>query len=68
MDDAWQGTVIGKSRGLYDGANMYRKVKVELPDGTRRRIRVPRDLWKAINKGDVLVKEAGTDPVVRTST
>lgn len=66
MKDTWVGTVTKKSRGLYDGANLYRRVTVQLIDGTTTKVRLPRALWKEIEEGDVLVKERGADPVKKS--
>jgi hypothetical protein len=61
-DDAWEGTVTKKSRGLLDGSNMYRRLRVRRTDGQTARVRVSRDLWRSIDVGDVLVKQAGHEP------
>lgn len=63
--DAWEGTVVKKSRGLLDGSSMYRRLKVRLTDGGIIKVRVGRDLWNAVSEGDRLVKIAGQDPVRR---
>ncbi|SDK92010.1 hypothetical protein SAMN05216298_2036 [Glycomyces sambucus] len=60
--DEWTGVVEKKSRAAYDGANLYRQVTVRFDDGTACKVRVPRGLWKEIEAGDRLVKEAGADP------
>jgi hypothetical protein len=44
MTDTFEGTVIKKSRGLLDGSNMYRRLKVRLEDGTTITVRVNRGL------------------------
>jgi hypothetical protein len=59
---AWNAVVVAKSRALLDGSNLYRRVTVRFDDGREGKIRVPRDLWKQIEAGDRLVKEAGQDP------
>lgn len=59
----WRATVVKKSRGLLDGANLYRRVHIRLPDGSTRKIRVSRALWEALEVGDSLTKRAGADPV-----
>ncbi|MGA9103090.1 DUF7489 domain-containing protein, partial [Aeromicrobium sp.] len=64
-NDAWEGTVEKKSRGLLDGSNMYRRLKIRHPDGSSRKVRVSRKLWDAIDQGDVVSKSAGQDPVRR---
>jgi len=63
--DAWEGTVIKKSRGLLDGSSMYRRLKIRLTDGTNTKVRVSRDLWNAVTEGDTVTKVAGQDPVKR---
>jgi hypothetical protein len=63
MTDSWSGTVVKKSRGLLDGSNMYRRLKVQLGDGQTRKVRVSRTLWDAVEVGDSLSKAAGQDPV-----
>jgi hypothetical protein len=63
MDDAWEGTVVKKSRGLLDGSNMYRRLKVRLVDGTVSRVRVGKELWNQVEVGDTVSKAAGQDPV-----
>ncbi|MEU4191848.1 hypothetical protein AB0E69_08120 [Kribbella sp. NPDC026611] len=60
--DVWAGTVVKKSRGLMDGSNMYRRLKVELDGGSVEKVRVPRNVWDEVAVGDRVVKEAGTDP------
>ncbi|MFF0189260.1 hypothetical protein [Streptomyces sp. NPDC005244] len=62
-DDAWEGIVEDKSRGMLDGANMYHFVKVRRPDGQVDKVRIDRGLWKSITVGDRIVKEAGSGPV-----
>ncbi|WP_039801504.1 DUF7489 domain-containing protein [Nocardia araoensis] len=59
----WRGTVVKKSRGLLDGANLYRRLHIRLPDGSTRRIRVDRALWETLEVGDSVTKRAGADPV-----
>lgn len=60
--DAWSGTVVRKSRGLLDGSNLYRRITVETDGGGTEKIRVDRSLWKELNVGDRLVKDAGQEP------
>lgn len=60
--DAWSGTVLGKTRALLDGANLYRRVQLRLDDGSVTRKRVNRALWKELDVGDRVVKDAGADP------
>ncbi|MEV4707234.1 DUF7489 domain-containing protein [Actinoplanes sp. NPDC049316] len=54
--DAWEGTVIKKSRGLLDGSSLYRRLTIRLDDGSITKIRVSRDLWVAVTVGDTLTK------------
>ncbi|GAA4219802.1 DUF7489 domain-containing protein [Actinocatenispora rupis] len=61
-EDAWSGVVVKKSRAMYDGANLYRKLDVRLDGGDVRNVKVARDLWKQLEVGDRVVKEAGADP------
>ncbi|WIM99740.1 hypothetical protein ACTOB_003401 [Actinoplanes oblitus] len=56
---AWSGTVVKKSRGLLDGANLYRRLEVRLDDGEELEVRVPRGVWDEVRVGDRLVKPAG---------
>ena len=65
MNDAWEGTVVKKTRGLLDGANMYRRLKIRHADGTTSKVRVDRDLWAAVSEGDVVSKAPGQRPVKR---
>jgi hypothetical protein len=65
MNDAWEGTVVKKSRGLLDGSNMYRRLTIRRADGSTTRVRVSRTFWKAVNKGDLVAKAAGQAPVRR---
>ncbi|GAA2314340.1 hypothetical protein OKJ48_43835 [Streptomyces kunmingensis] len=62
-DDAWEGIVEDKSRGMLDGANMYHFVKVRTADGESTKVRVDRRLWKSVAVGDRIVKERGSEPV-----
>lgn len=61
-EDAWSGVVVKKSRGLYDGANLYRRLRVKLDDGEVQKVKVNRELWKQLEVGDRVIKDAGTDP------
>lgn len=61
-DQAWNAVVVAKSRALLDGSNLFRQVTVRHDDGREEKIRVPRDVWKQIEAGDRLVKEAGQNP------
>jgi hypothetical protein len=60
--DAWDATVVDKSRKLLDGANLYRQLTVRRADGQEDTIRVGRELWKQLAVGDRVVKEAGQEP------
>ncbi|MFG3350310.1 hypothetical protein ACGF1Z_35340 [Streptomyces sp. NPDC048018] len=62
-DDAWEGVVTGRSRGMLDGSNMYHFLEIRLSDGAFVKIRVGRRLWKSIDIDDRVVKEPGSDPV-----
>ncbi|MBS2534824.1 hypothetical protein KGQ20_18805 [Catenulispora sp. NF23] len=62
-NEAWQGVVIGKKRGMVDGSSMVFFLKVQLSDGTAKRVRVRRKLWKSLQEGDGVVKRAGEEPV-----
>ena len=61
-DGAWSGTVVKKSRELLDGSNLYRQVTVETDAGGTEKTRVDRALWKELNVGDRLIKDAGQEP------
>lgn len=61
-EDTWSGTVVKKSRALLDGSNLYRRLEVKLDDGTEKDVKVERDLWKQLEVGDRLVKQAGAKP------
>jgi hypothetical protein len=61
-EEAWEGTVIDKTRANPDGANLYHYLKVKLSDGTTSKIRVDRDLWESLSDGDAIVKRAGHPP------
>jgi hypothetical protein len=60
--DAWSGTVVKKSRALLDGSNLYRRVTVRTDDGRMEKVRVDRGLWKQLDVGDRLLKDAGQQP------
>lgn len=62
VSDAWEGTVTKKSRGLLDGANMYRRLWVRCTDGQIIKVRPSRALWESVGVGDVLIKEPGHEP------
>ncbi|MFE2347956.1 DUF7489 domain-containing protein [Kitasatospora cineracea] len=61
-ENTWQGTVVRKSRALFDGSNLYRRLELRLDDGTLIKVKVDRDLWKQLSVGDRLVKREGEDP------
>ncbi|MGQ4361656.1 DUF7489 domain-containing protein [Streptomyces sp. SAS_272] len=61
-DDAWEGIVEDKSRGMVDGANMYHFIKLRRADGQSMKVRIDRGLWKSIAIGDRIVKEPGSGP------
>ena len=61
-EDTWSGTVVKKSRAMFDGSNLYRRLGVKLDDGTEKDVKVDRDLWKQLEVGDRLVKPAGEKP------
>ncbi|MET7609995.1 DUF7489 domain-containing protein [Streptomyces seoulensis] len=63
QDDAWEGTVTDKSRGMLDGSNMYHFVELRLSDGESTKVRIGRQLWKSLAVGDRVVKRAGDEPV-----
>ncbi|MEU7876451.1 hypothetical protein [Dactylosporangium sp. NPDC049140] len=60
--DAWSGTVAKKSRALFDGSNLYRRLEVRLEDGTHLDVKVDRELWSQLEVGDRLVKPDGEKP------
>lgn len=62
-EDAWSGVVVKKSRAMFDGSNLYRRLEVELDSGEKQKVKVPRDLWKQLEVGDRVSKAAGADPV-----
>lgn len=63
VQQEWRGTVIKKSRGLFDGANLYRRLIVRLEDGSTVKLRVNRALWNTVEAGDSVTKHLGADPV-----
>ncbi|AOP47716.1 DUF7489 domain-containing protein [Streptomyces lydicus] len=62
-EDAWEGVVTKRSRGMLDGSNMYHFVEVRLADGASLKVRISRRLWKSIEVGDRIVSRPGADPV-----
>ncbi|AHI00958.1 hypothetical protein KALB_7600 [Kutzneria albida DSM 43870] len=62
-DEAWEGVVLDKSRGMTDGSNMYRYLTVRLSTSETKKIRVDRGLWDSVAEGDGIVKQAGSNPV-----
>ncbi|WP_449479939.1 DUF7489 domain-containing protein [Streptomyces avidinii] len=61
-DDAWEGVVTGRSRGMLDGSNMYHFVEVRLTDGSSVKVRIARRLWKSLAVGDRIAKRPDADP------
>jgi hypothetical protein len=61
-EDAWSGVVVKKSRAMFDGANLYRRLEVQLDGGETQKVKVPRELWKQLEVGDRVSKAAGADP------
>ncbi|GAA1578353.1 hypothetical protein GCM10009804_38590 [Kribbella hippodromi] len=61
-EDGWSGIVVKKSRAMYDGANLYRKLEIKLDSGEVQDVKVKRDLWKQLEVGDRVTKDAGADP------
>ncbi|MFJ8951123.1 hypothetical protein ACIRJS_05395 [Streptomyces sp. NPDC102340] len=59
-EDAWDGTVIDKTRRATDGSNFYHYVEVRLQDDSTLKVRVDKPLWESLTIGDHLVKESGT--------
>jgi hypothetical protein len=62
-NQTWRGTVTKKSRGLLDGANLYRRLTVALDNGDTIKVRVTRSTWDAVTVGDRLVKSMDGEPV-----
>jgi hypothetical protein len=58
VDDAWSGVLADKKR-VSDGQNMFYRLIVTLDDGSTKRVRARRGLWKSLEPGDRLVKRAG---------
>lgn len=54
----WEGVVVRKSRGLTDGSNYYRNLKIELADGSSTRVRVTRIMWNSVKVGDRVVRNS----------
>jgi hypothetical protein len=61
-DESWDGTVINKSRAMLDGSSLYRRVTIRTESGQTQKVRVDRALWKELEVGDRITKEAGQDP------
>ncbi|MFI5909913.1 hypothetical protein [Dactylosporangium sp. NPDC051541] len=59
---AWSGTVAKKSRAMFDGSNLYRRLEVRLDDGSSIEVKVDRELWRELQVGDRLAQEAGGRP------
>lgn len=62
-EDAWEGVVLDKSRGMTDGSNMYRYLTLRLSTGETKKIRADRGLWDSVTTGDGIIKRAGSNPV-----
>lgn len=58
-EDAWEGNAGGKKRSSPDGQNVIHDITVTLDDGSQKQVRVRGALWKQVNDGDRLVKQAG---------
>ncbi|MFI5623567.1 hypothetical protein ACIA03_08890 [Nocardioides sp. NPDC051685] len=61
-DESWDGTVVKKSRAMLDGSNLYRRVTIRTESGETQKVRVHRALWKELEVGDRIAKEAGQEP------
>ncbi|WP_457786012.1 DUF7489 domain-containing protein [Streptomyces rimosus] len=62
-DDAWEGVIVNKSRGMLDGSNMYHFVEIRIADDEPTKVRISRRLWKSVAVGDRIIKRPGADPV-----
>lgn len=60
--EAWEGTVVAKSRANLDGANLFHYLTVRRLDGELDKVRVKRRLWSAVSEGDTVVKRSGEHP------
>ncbi|MFB8087433.1 hypothetical protein [Streptomyces sp. NPDC055992] len=61
-DDAWEGIVAHRSRGMLDGSNMYHFLEVRLVGGASVKVRVSRRFWKTVAVGDRIAKQPNADP------
>ncbi|SDK55160.1 hypothetical protein SAMN05428985_104467 [Nocardioides sp. YR527] len=61
-DESWDGTVVKKSRAMLDGSSLYRRLTIRTESGQTQKVRVDRALWKELEVGDRILKEAGADP------
>lgn len=61
-DEAWEGTVTGKTRDMYTRGRLRYFVTVRLAGGKIRKIRIDKRLWNCLSEGDELLKEAGSAP------
>lgn len=62
-DDTWSGIVTKKGHQLVFGTSLIRRrVTIEKDGGGKEKILVDRSLWKEINVGDRMIKEAGQKP------
>ncbi|WP_433754911.1 DUF7489 domain-containing protein [Nocardia sp. CA-135398] len=59
---SWEGIVTSRSRGVFDGSNMYHRITVRLADGTSHDVRVSRKVWRSLHDGDRVVKKSGRLP------
>ncbi|WP_101948040.1 hypothetical protein [Mycobacterium sp. 3519A] len=55
----WEGTVVKKYRALLDGANLYRRVLVQVDGGQTVKVRVDRTMWEALAIGDAVKNTPG---------
>jgi hypothetical protein len=66
-DEAWDGVVVGKKRGMSNapgsGTVMYYFLMLRLADGSTKRVRVHRGMFKSVDEGDRVVKAAGGKPM-----
>jgi hypothetical protein len=55
----WEGTVVKKYRALLDGANLYRRILVQVDGGQTVKVRVDRTMWKSLTVGDAVKNTSG---------
>lgn len=62
-DEAWDGVVVDKKRSMSNapgsGTVLYYFLMLRLADGSTKRVRVHRSLFKSVDEGDHVVKAAG---------